>query len=227
MSRNFPNNGNNYFDVGDFGPIDITGTVLTLAGWFKPNAVNASQDLLCKRNNAGTVLQYELRIDSTGKAYFLIGNGGNSYDDAVGATTLSTGAWQHMAGVKSGTGASAVKVYLNGSQDGADTSNLSIGNTTLHLTIGRMSDSTQFPFNGLLAELAIWDIDLSALEVAALAKGLCPLMFRRDHLKGYWPLFGIGTNEPDLSGNGAIGTLNGSVAQADHAPVGRLVAGKR
>lgn len=48
--------------------------------------------------------------------------------------------------------------------------------------------TTNFPFTGYLAELAIWSGDLTEAEFAILHKGFSPLFVRREDLRFYAPL---------------------------------------
>jgi hypothetical protein len=44
------------------------------------------------------------------------------------------------------------------------------------------------PFNGRLAEVAVWDVALNADEITALARGYRPSLIRPDKLLWYIPL---------------------------------------
>jgi hypothetical protein len=72
--------------------------------------------------------------------------------------------------------------------------------------------------SGRIAEVAIWNAALTDAEVAALASGVRAWMLRPANLKVYAPLWGVGSPEPDYSGNAFHFTVTGA-AQADHAPV--------
>ena len=90
------------------------------------------------------------------------------------------------------------------------------------LGIGNRS-STSTPtiaMDGDVAETSFWDVVLTADEFAALANGVSPNRIRRQNLVSYYPLYGIASPEPDLSGSANHGTVTGAT-QADHAPVGR------
>jgi len=222
MARNFSGSTANSILVGDVAPIDITGTALTISFWMRPASVTGVQFLVCKWDGEG-VLPFQYTTHLSGTSFlFGISDGAGAQDGAGGATAIVNNTWQHVGGVKNGTGAGAIVAYVNGSAGTPATSNLSIGNTAANLRLGTDTDATTSSYTGRLAEVAIWNVALSAGEMAGLAKGASPLMFRRSNLKMYLPLFGVASPEPDLSGNGASGTVVGTVAAADHAPVGRL-----
>ena len=72
--------------------------------------------------------------------------------------------------------------------------------------------------SGRIAEVALWDVALSAAEVAALASGVTPLHMRPGNLVAYWPVWGLHSPEIDLTSNGNNMTVTGPV-KAGHAPV--------
>jgi hypothetical protein len=61
-----------------------------------------------------------------------------------------------------------------------------------------------------LAELAWWNVILTQLEVTALYQGFRPSVIRPKALIGWWPLSGLQSPEPDLSGFHNNGTLTGT-----------------
>lgn len=72
--------------------------------------------------------------------------------------------------------------------------------------------------DGRVAEAAIWNVALTASEVAALAKGVSPLQIRPASLQAYWPLIGRQSPEPDWVGGFNL-TLTNAPANAAHVPV--------
>ena len=82
-------------------------------------------------------------------------------------------------------------------------------------------------FTGNLAEIAMWSVTLTDAEIAALATGVRPNRVRPAAVVGYWPLWGVSSPEPDVSGNGYTLTLVGSPPQANHAPVALLSSPRR
>lgn len=206
MSRDIPGASGNYLSVSDVAAIDITGTALTVCCWINLDVNNATQDVVAKYGSSP--LQYLLRINNSGQLSVFIGDGGN--DNAVGGTTIGTGSWKHVALRKNGTGAGALKGYLNGVEEATATSNRSIADTSNPLTFGAAGDDTD-QVNGRIAEVAIWNIALSPAEIAQIAAGKSPLSIQPANLKGYWPLYGNVSPETDLSGSGNNATIVGTV----------------
>jgi len=116
--------------------------------------------------------------------------------------------WNHHVGVWRSS--ANRQVYLNGAPGGLNTTNLSP--SSLNATsIGIQTDGSNEPATTMrIAEVAIWDIDLSADDIAALAKGFSPLMVRRDRLVEYMPLV-----RSNWSKSGAFG-VTGAPGVLDH-----------
>lgn len=224
MARDLPGSAGNYISIPHNAAFSISGTALTLAAWVNPDGTGGGK-VLAKLATTDTGGGYQIGVSAApNKAYVGINDGTFPGESASGTTTLSAGTWYSIVGRKSGTGAGALRVFLNGVQDGSASSSLSIAANTQNLVFGRYSNSDTTMFDGKVAYGAVWNVALTDEEIAALGKGVSPLMIRPASLKGFWPLFGIGAPEPDLSENGNPATVNGSVpAAANHAPVGPLV----
>lgn len=116
--------------------------------------------------------------------------------------------WNHHVGVW--RSAANRQVYLNGSAGPLNTTSLSP--TSLNATsIGIQTDGSSEPGTTMrVAEVAVWDIDLGADDIAALAEGYSPLMVRRDRLVEHMPLV-----RSNWSKSGAFG-VTGSPGVVEH-----------
>ena len=74
-------------------------------------------------------------------------------------------------------------------------------------------------WDGLIADVAVWSVILTAGEAAALRAGARPYNIRQAALTGYWPLDGLSSPEPDLSGFSNNGTLNSAPTLAAGPPI--------
>lgn len=152
-----------------------------------------------------------------------------NHDVIVGCgTTLSPDTWYNVVATYNGTSASAA-IYLNGSFcnfagtglgvlecAGSGCSNvpdLCFGGYAATGNPGTCSNST---FPGIVAEAAVWNVELTPSEAQSLGV-VCPEGIHRTALVGYWPLHGAHSPEPDLSGNVNNGTVTGT-SVANHAP---------
>lgn len=188
-----------------------TGDV-TLACWF-----NSSD------NTAGQALMAIDRSDARGR-YILSANGEIAGDPiratsgnnaivfhAQTTTGYTINQWTHAAGVFSGQ--SSRIAYINGGSPGVSTDTHSFLNNPDKLRIGALFyTSLAAPFNGFIAEVAIWDAALNADEISSLAKGFTPDQIRPQSLQFYAPLV---RNLQDFRGGLAI-TNNNTATVATH-----------
>lgn len=85
------------------------------------------------------------------------------------------------------------------------------------------NDAGPNPYTGYLAEFGFWNCLLATKELTALSKGIKPNRIRPASLKAYYPLWGLQSPEPDLSGNKNSAVLTGTT-RANHAPVNEFTA---
>lgn len=153
---------------------------------------------------------HRLLSDSSGNLW------AQSYQAGGGASQksgLTTGTWQHCAGVWSASNSRTA--YVNGS---AATTNT----TSVTPTLNRTSIATDWTglgpiyyLNGQIAEAAIWSVALSGADIASLAAGASPMQVRPDALVAYWPIIGKMSGEPDAVGGNTF-SLNNSPAEYAH-----------
>jgi hypothetical protein len=126
----------------------------------------------------------------------------------------SLNAWHHVGFTSDSTTAT---LYINGASAGTAQSVTGTGSPP-SITDARICydlAASGRAIDGSMADAAIWDATLTLIEIAALAKGMRPPQIRPASLKGYWPLAGLQSPEPDLSGSKNNGTLTGTQAAFD------------
>jgi hypothetical protein len=121
--------------------------------------------------------------------------------------TLSLNTWTHVGITYDGASA---KAYINGAL--SNTGSIALAITGEPMFLGAVGSPATSFFNGRLADCGGWNVVLTAAEFAALANGARPYQIRSDI--GYWPLDGLQSPEPDLSGNANNGTLTGTTLVA-------------
>ncbi|WP_269543139.1 LamG-like jellyroll fold domain-containing protein [Cerasicoccus fimbriatus] len=155
---------------GDFAVIpnhtslQITGD-LTLAAHIKPTSTGMHQNILAKSFNDG----YRLRVTNNGKLQLILGIPDSGPGQVVGATSLSSvtyGAWQHVACTVSFNGSSAeVRFYINGVHDSTiplSLSGIEAGNGDLYIGSGNAAIES---FTGLIDNAMIFDYSLSSQDI--------------------------------------------------------------
>jgi hypothetical protein len=135
--------------------------------------------------------------------------GGNSSPPALNT-------WYHVAGVYES--ATSRKAYINGSNESAanDNSN-SVTPSGVNLLIigGRFNTTIGGYFTGDIAEVGIWNVALTASEIASLAKGMTCDKIRPQSLVFYAPLV---RDLIDAKGGRTITNNNGATV-ANHPRV--------
>lgn len=161
--------------------------------------------------------RYQLYFTSAGRiGVFLQNNAGTQTDTVVDASGVnySANTWYHAAAVFTST--TSRTVYRDGANSATGTASVTVEvpDTT---NIGVRFDGGAFGayLNGQCAEAGVWNVALTAGEIAQLAKGLCPLMVRPDALVAYWPLYGNNSPEDDWIGDIDL-TITGATKATVH-----------
>lgn len=198
------------------GILALQGSVFTIAAWMFSGSLPDAKIVGLYNGTDG----YGLLVRSTSVVAGFVADG--TADSANSGAILTTGTWHHLAGVKNGTGADAMKTYFDGVEVASITSNRTVSYAaTIPFIWGRRSGTAEQYTNGQLARSVVWQAALTAAEVAAMAKGASPLSVRPASMAWYegW---GVGAgDEPDLQPVTANQTLaeSGTVTVTDHAPV--------
>lgn len=150
--------------------------------WFKSTASPSAQNLITKGSFAGT----------TNKEWqFQILGGGNAgklaitiFDDdatnqiyIIGSTVYTINTWHHAVITYDGSGSdTGLTIYVDGSNDNGTNAEVGsytgMGATSNDVGIGaRYSSSWGVLFNGNLADVRIYDTDLSSTDIASLYNG--------------------------------------------------------
>ena len=161
----------------------VTDAPCTMSCWFNANNITASHGLITLTASASGI--YYLTLYANGAAggdpVQCIDSGGT----ASSATGFSSGTWHHACGTRTGT--SNRIAYIDGVAGTANT-----GPTTLiginEFNIGSFKTAANNWLVGRIAEVAIYNVALTAAEVASLAKGMKASRIRPQNLVFYAPL---------------------------------------
>ena len=188
----------------------ITDEPLSLAAWFN--------------SESATLQQFILGVITSGTfnhSWWIEANGGLAGDpvragsrataSALSATGTgyTTGTWHHAAGTfASNTNRLA---YIDGAAGTANTTNQAI-TAGDQVRVALAGDAT-LRFAGAIAEPAVWNVELTAAEIAVLARGYSPLFVRPQALVFYAPLV-----RKILDYKGRAITENGTTEIVAHVP---------
>lgn len=200
----------------------VTVEPFTFCAWGKPaNATALLMAVSIARNaTAAQTEAYELTFDGSAAGdpiYTKKGGAGVTPSTATTTTGFSANTYAHAAGAHAST--TSRSAYINGGSKGTSTvTSNAFPNPVTNVNIGAyISGSTTIlvPFNGDLAEVAIWNIALSDDDVASLSRGFKPYRIRPQSLVYYTPLV---RDLNEIKSSLAITNI-GSVGAADHPRV--------
>ena len=184
MAQSFVAASSQYLD-GFWG-----GTVepLTLACWFNVANITTGYTLLDIADRSVSYRYFSLRArgDLAGDHVGLSVND-TTPDDVYTTTSYSANTWHHACGVMAAT--DDRRVYLDAGGKATSAASISPGPAVNTVTLARSGDSTPYGLlDGLLAEVSIWNVALTDVEVQVLARGFSPLLVRPQGLIRYWRL---------------------------------------
>jgi len=143
--------------------------------------------------------------------------------EAYTTSGVSANTWFHALGIWISN--SSRRVYLNGGSFGYDSTEVIPDLSSSKLGIGYICDSTPSNYwSGIMAEIAIWNVNLTGADAVTLAAGYSPLFVKPQNIVGYWPLI---DNLKDIIGGYDL-TANGTSITAHPSiiyPTGLLVNG--
>jgi hypothetical protein len=190
-----------------------SGTPMTIACWAKQTSAGVGGPFVAAGVNGGT------HRNQLG----LIGGGANTtLVAAVGAATfvtvqstlaVSNNTWNHHAGVFAS--ATSRTAYVNGGNSATNTTNIGSQNAADTVTVGARWATTLQYKQADIAEVGIWNVALTAAEIASLARGMTCDKVRPQNLVFYAPLV---RDLIDAKGGLTI-TNNNSATVANHPRV--------
>jgi hypothetical protein len=214
------NGTNQYLQMGS---AVLTAAPLTMACWFNSDSLTVSQILVSITNQgtAGGISRFAILAAGaiSGDPVRAIASN-TALQNGIATTTsgYSANFWHHAAGVF--TSASSRFVYLDGGNSGTDTTSITpteLNRTNIGVQFLQTAGGTSgLTFaDGLIAEVGIWNVALTAAEIASLAKGMTCDKVRPQNLVFYAPL----VRELNDQKGGLTITNNNGATVANHTRV--------
>ena len=200
------NGTNQFLEVGSA----VVNRPCTMAAWTYLDNVAGARDIVSVSSKTALAV---LRLNIGGTQY-RIADQGNVNAVANGAI-VSAGSWNHYAGVF--VSGSSRTPYTNGVAGAENTTSVAAITPTV-TSIGAWFEGTSSPiqlFDGRIAEVGIWNIALTAAEIASLADGMTCDNIRPQSLVFYAPLV---RSLQDVKGGLTI-TNNNAATVATHPRV--------
>ncbi|MDE1849795.1 MAG: LamG domain-containing protein [Candidatus Micrarchaeota archaeon] len=204
------NGANSYADIGNSSSLNLI-SAFTITTWVSPRY---------PPNSNVAYGQLAAKTDSQGAGGYEFGWLGNQNPCAPiyvtnGPSTLNsnqnicTSGWSFIAMTFDGT---TTVLYINGQAHGSN-SGISYPSSIQHTGIGRAPGRTGYPYNGLIADVQIYNASLDSSSLQTLYKeGIGGDPINLNNLKGWWPLNG---DANDYSGNNNKGVPNNIVWNAN------------
>lgn len=230
MARDFTKNTSNHLSFGNgtinpllSGATAISCHAIAKADTFSTGAASQNDILgvIIDGSNHGLVLN----VDATGANPVLRVSGrsvtGDAIQATVGTSTLAAGTVYSLGGVLN-IGGDSIRVYVNGTQEAS--TGVTFGNATYTTGTPTSPDrigcagnplATPEQWDGMIAEVALWNVDIATAGFAQLADKFSALMVRPDALVFYMALWAQGSPERDLVA-AAAATVTGSLPKLDH-----------
>lgn len=193
-------------DVVSLPSVPVSNVPLSMSVWFNPTASSSIQALLVVGIDAA---RYQIRTGSAAGASSNICAQAvdlGSSPSAVSSNTFTAGAWNFAGAVFASH--TLRTVNLNGTAV-TSTASDSVATATTKTSVGA---SFVLPgpvpagfYAGKIAEAGVWNVALTADEMAALSQGVSPRLIRPSALVFYAPLAGSPVNLP-----GGVLTVTGA-----------------
>jgi len=157
-----------FFSLGDGAGTD---NAFSISGWFNADSIGT---FYIATKDASGAREWAFRTISSQLSFFAFGTGGG-YIGRQYTTALSTGQWYHAVVTYDGSKASSgITLYLNGSA--VDNADYSSGTYTAAVNAGAEVRAGALQVNntysdGKIDELAIFNSELTAAQVANIYKG--------------------------------------------------------
>lgn len=190
--------------------------------WIKlPSGDTASHPLIVK--DGSSAMEYSIFTNSSSQILFRVhDNSLETYRGRSGGTALSADTWHHILCTYDGTGGTdaedGMKIYLNGVAETLTDQNagtyVAMHNTSDPLYIGFTDRISDLSAAANIEEVALWDTELSASQVAQIYHGGQANFDLSQNGGGYtsasnlqaWWRMGDGTlDDNNIAGNGLIG----------------------
>lgn len=162
----------------------LSATPYTMACWFRTTNMTQLGTLISMTKSTSTTNYAGLffRGDIAGDPIDILIEGKSGQGSARSTTGCTSGQWHHACGVFNSS--TSRTVYIDGGSSATNTN--SVTPSLDRTEVGAWRSSLWF--SGDIAEVGVWDIDLTAAEVASLAKGVSPALVRPQSLVTYLPL---------------------------------------
>jgi len=156
-----------YVDCGNGASLDIT-TTITVMGWVKPDEALGLDGWQRFASRGEYNTGWMIGITNAGKPDLTVTNAGGGFVTMYGKTTLELGKWYHIAGVVDSS-TRQVYIYFNGTLDNNPMAHSGeMMNPGVPTTIGKSGVAHVYDFHGVIDEVVIFTVALTAEDIQAI-----------------------------------------------------------
>ncbi|MEA3537595.1 MAG: LamG-like jellyroll fold domain-containing protein [Pseudomonadota bacterium] len=166
----------------------IASLPLTVSAWFRADVEGSAFTIAALGNDTNSELfRFGVSLDVGTKPVRLRRTtSGGSFSDLSTTTAATAGVWQHACYVI--TSPTLAAVFLNGGGKATSTTSRNItGATVFSVGAQYQNGAVSIDADGLIGHLALFNVDLSDADAAALAAGANPMSLSTPPIH-YWPL---------------------------------------
>ena len=165
--------------IGTGTSVLATTNPFSISAWIDPTVTNSYEAIVSEIGTENAAGQYQFRIDPSGQLeFFRRTGGGPGVSDFITDATVTPGVWTYVTAVYSG--GSNLAIYINGVQAAGTT----IGSeyiafapveTRIGFGEGGGNGGDNFPFDGLMEGVALFNRALSPTEIQTFANAGSPV----------------------------------------------------
>ena len=155
-----------YIDAGNASALQITSKI-TLAVWYRTDS-SGNDTVVAKFSGTSNQRAYKMRMNGGVMQVIFSSNGSSNSVSLADPTSTDDNVWHYAVTTNDGSGgANTALLYVDGILVDSDTGVSAIYNSSADLYIGDQDQpSGPQPYEGLIAHVAIYNVALSAEDVA-------------------------------------------------------------
>lgn len=193
----------------------LTIKPITFSAWFKSVDVTNHQSIVCLSNGVNEFLLLQARGATDGDPIAAL-EYATAWKYATSSSGYTVNTWHHVAATF--VSSTERSVWIDGGSKITNTDEQDVDFTLLsQILIGIHKAGSGF-YDGQVAEVAIWDVELTDAQILSLAGGESAENIESDNLRAYWKLL-----SNYLDSTGQTNTLSVGVGtpsfSTDHPPV--------
>ena len=155
-----------YIDVGNASVLQIASAI-TLAAWYRTETSD-NDTVVAKFSGTSNQRAYKMRMNSGVVQVIFSGDGGTNTVSLIDPSSSNDNVWHYAVATNDGSGgANTALLYVDGILVVDATGTATIYNSSADVHIGDQDqDNNPKPYEGLIAHVAIYNVALSAEDVA-------------------------------------------------------------